>query len=365
MSENSQTPQSYDETYRSLYEEGMTDGLPVVPPTEERVEEMLRGIDRPRDDVVGRLGNNENPLTVEDLAANAVMAGCVPPYMPVLEAGARALADPESNSIQFSVSTGSWAYQWIVNGPVRQKLNIESGSGAFGPNFHANQTISRALGIAYRNTAKIYPGEKDMGVMGNPGKFYLLAGENEEASPWEPYHVTHGYEEDDSTVTLSGPNGWVQWLPDENSPESVLRGMIKNTPRAMRSRSGEDLNATITHAINPYNAEELERADLSKDQIKRYLVENSDVRTEARPDPLSTSATFEDTDIPNRQISQYGDVNSVKITSIGGPGRVNAIIGMSIGGPVTKKIRFPNNWESLVEEYEFERNWVPTEGFYE
>jgi hypothetical protein len=365
MSDESSNSESFEELYRSLYEEGMTDGLPVVPPTEERVAEMLRGTDHPRDHVIGRLGNNDNPLTVEDLAANAVMAGCVPPYLPVLEAGVRALADPDSNSIQFSVSTGSWAYQWIVNGPVRNELDIESGTGAFGPNYHANQTISRALGMAYRNTAKIYPGEKDMGVMGNPAKFYMLAGENEEASPWEPYHVTHGYDVDDSTITLAGPNGWSQWVPRENTAEQILRDMIENTPRSMRGSSGEDLNATVTHAINPYNADELAKADLSKDQIKSYLVENSDMRTEGRPVLLEDEQLFEDTDIHLKQVSQYQDNNSVKIATIGGSGAFNAIIGMSIGGPVTKQIQFPDNWASLVEEYEFDRNWYPEEGFYE
>ena len=349
----------------SLYSEGVTDGLPVVPPTDERVEEMLRGTDHARDHVLGRLGNNENPITVEKLASNAVMAGCLPTYMPILEAGARALADPNSNSIQFSVSTGSWAYQWIVNGPVREMLDVESGSGAFGPSFHANQTIARALGISYRNTAKIYPGEKDMGVMGNPAKFSMLAGENEEASPFEPYHVTHGFDADDSTISLAGPNGMVQWFPAENTAEHVLRGMIRNTPQSMRANSGEDLNATITHAVNPYNAEELEKADLSKDEIKEYLVENSYRTIEKMRQGLVSETLDEEGPVPPRQVRQYADTDAVKIVTVGGPGRVNAILGTSIGGPVTKKIEFPDNWDSLVEEYSVDRNWVPTDGFYD
>lgn len=360
MSEQTRDVQSLTEINTSLYRQGRTDGLPVVPPTDDRVEEMLRGTDHPRDHVLGRLGNNENPLTVEQLASNAVMAGCLPPYMPVLEAGARALADPDSNSIQFSVSTGSWAYQWIVNGPVRDALDIESGSGAFGPSFHANQTIPRALGLAYRNTARIYPGEKDMGVMGNPFKFSFLAGENEEASPWEPYHVTHGFDADDSTISLAGPNGWVQWFPSENTAEHVLRGMLDNTPRSMRARSDEDLNVTILHICNPYNAEELEKADLSKEEIKEYLVENSSVKTDGFSRTFGMGGK-----VPPRQIRQYADTDAIKLATIGGPGRVNAIVGSSIGGPVTKRIEFPDNWESLVEEYALEREWVPTDGFYD
>ncbi|MFB6352816.1 MAG: hypothetical protein ABEJ92_01905, partial [Halobacteriales archaeon] len=245
-------------------------------------------------------------------------------------------------------------------GPVRDALDIESSSGAFGPNFHANQTIPRALGIAYRNTARIYPGEKDMGVMGHPGKFSMLAAENEEASPWEPYHVTHGYDPDDSTISLAGPNGWVQWFPSENTAEHVLAGMLRNTPRSMRASSGEDLNVTILHICNPYNAEELEKADLTKDEIKAYLVENSYVTN----DEYSRSYGGEGK-VPPRQFRQYQDVDAIKLATIGGPGRVNAIVGSSIGGPVTKQIEFPDNWESLVEEYALEREWVPTEGFYD
>ncbi len=338
----------------------MTDGLPVIPPTEDRVEEMLRGTDHQRDHVIGRLGNKENPLTVEQLAANAVMAGCLPSYMPVLEAGARALADPDSNSIQFSVSTGSWAYLWMVNGPVREKLHIESGSGAFGPSFHANQTIARTLGIAYRNTAKIYPGEKDMGVMGHPGKFYMLAGENQEASPFEPYHVTQGYDEDESTITLAGPNGWVQWLPRENSAEGVLKGMLNSTPQSMRARSGDELSATIFHFHNPYNAEELGKEDYTKEEIKQFLVDYSPENKEDFVDILGEDAVD---DLPEQ--SQYFDTDAIHMGTIGGPGRVSLIAGTSIGGPVTHEIEFPNGWEEIAEEYELDRNWVPTDAFYD
>ena len=360
MSKQSESEPSLEEINESLYKRGLTDGLPVIPPTDERVEEMLRGTDHGRDHVLGTLGNNDNPITVEKLASNAVMAGCVPPYMPVLEAGVRALADPDANSIQFSVSTGSWAYRWTVNGPVRQMLDIQSSSGAFGPYFRANRSIARALGIAYRNTARIHPGEKDMGVMGNPGKFSTLAGENEEMSPWEPYHVEQGFDAEDSTITLAGPNSTVQWFPAENTAEHVIRGMIRNTPESMRASTGGGFDATILHICNPYNAEELGKADLSKEEIKEYLVENSYVTKD------EYNRRFPgDEKIPPRQQRQYDDVDAIEVMCIGGPGRVNAIMGTSIGGPVTHEIEFPNGWEELVEEYAVEREWVPTEGFYD
>ncbi len=342
-----------EEVNDSLYAQGMTDGLPIYPPTEERVEEMLRGTDLPADHVIGELGNNENPLTVRALASNGVMAGCLPIYMPVLVAGAEAMADPDSNTIQSSVSTGSWAYSWIVNGPIRDAIEIQSSTNAFGPYFRANRTIARALGLAYKNTAKLFPGEKDMGVVGNPAKFSFLGGENEEQSPWEPYHVTHGFDADASTITLFGPNGFLNWIPRENTAEGVLNGMIRNTPSSMRAFVGPDWNGTIIHALNPYNAEELEKADFSKAEIKEYLVENS-----YSNDQFGVGMYDEEGQkVPPRQVPQYQAAEAVKLVTVGGPGRWSAIIGTSAAGPITKEIDLPDEWEALVEEYAIELEW--------
>ena len=213
MAPDQAADRSLEELSDSLYAKGATDGLPIIPPTPDRIDEMLRGTDRHRDHVIGTLGNRADPLSVEKLASNAVMAGCKPIHLPVLEAGARALADPESNSVQFSVSTGGWAYLSIINGPIRNDLDIQCGTGAFGPGFRANRVIGRALGMAYRNTTRIHPGEKDMATVGNPFKYSLVAGENEEASDWEPYHVERGFDADESTFTLAGPNAFVGWTP--------------------------------------------------------------------------------------------------------------------------------------------------------
>ena len=346
---------------RSLYEQGMTDGLPVHPPTEEEVAEVLRGSAHSPDHVLGHLGNNDNPLTVEQLAANAVMAGCLPPYMPVLEAGSRALADPKSNSIQVSVSTGSWAYQWIVNGPVREKLDIASSSGAFGPNYHANRTIGRALGLAYKNTAKLRPGEKDMGVLGNPFKFSLLAGENEEQNPWEPYHVTHGHDADDSTITLAGPNSFIQYFPHDNTAEDILNGMVRNTPPCMVGgrQQGGDIDQTIFHLVNQYNAEELAAVDMTKRDVKEYVCENSYLRAEDYQKGVLWDGALrrQEGPVSRRQVPQIESPEYVKVATVGGPGRVNAIVGPSIGGPVTERIEFPDGWADLLEEYTLDRQW--------
>ncbi|WP_247004169.1 hypothetical protein [Halosolutus gelatinilyticus] len=359
MSEHKLHNDSTSTVSRSFYREGMTDGLPIVPPTDERIEEMLRGTDNPRDYVLGRLGNDDTPITVEQLASNAVMAGCLPTYMPVLEAGVRALADPQSNSIQFSVSTGGWAYQWVLNGPVLRDLGITHGSGPFGRNARVNRATARALGIAYRNTAKIYPGEKDMGVTGNPLKFSLFLAENESGGPWKPYHVTNGFDEEDSTITLAGPNSFIQWKSEPNSPEDVLHGMIKNTPPSMvgGEQQGGDFDQTIFHVLNPKALETLADANLTKQGVKEYISENSYIPIEEFQKGVLWDNALNDYHgkVDSRQVPQISGPEYVKVVAGEyGESQTNVVLGPSIGGPVTKKIQFPSEWDTLATEYAVE-----------
>lgn len=347
----------------SLYKDGRTDGLPVVPPTEERVEEMLRGTDLAADHEIGRLGNREGILTVEKLATNAVMAGCRPIHLPVLIAGAEALADPASNSIQVSVSTGSWSYLWSLNGPIRDDIDVNSGTGAFGPGFRANRSIGRALGMAYRNTALIHPGEKDMGVLGNPFRYSLIAGENEEQSPWEPYHSSRGFDSDASTITFGAPHSYVQFFPAEMTAEGQLEGMLQNSPTYMTAQRGEAIKKEVFFVLSPYNAQELGEAGYSKQDVKEYLCENALVpREKYTPGGLITE---EDPGIPPQFKRQFKDPDLLNVLVMGGSGRWNAILGHSVGGPVTKEIRTPDNWDSLLEEYTVDRNWGKERDYYE
>ena len=363
MTDNDNDEDTLREINDSLYRKGATDGMPVIPPTDARVEEMLAGTDLPPEHVIGHLGNGDAPLTVQKLATNAVMAGCVPPHLPVLIAGAKALADPDSNSISFSVSTTGWAYLWTINGPVRNDLDIRCRGGAYGPGFRANQVIGRALGLAYKNTTHLHPGEKDMATLGNPFKYSLVAGENQEQSPWEPYHVTHGFEERKSTITLAGPSSFVTWTPYRNDPEHILEGMIYHMDPYVTGRDYK----TVWHMICPYSAEQLGNAGLSKHDVKKYVSENSWMpatkyaRGKYQDRELERSNQGE---IPNLQHRQIADLESLKLVTLGGPGTVNAVIGPSIGGPVTKEIEFPENWEQLVEEYHVEREWGRTSEVY-
>ena len=375
MSGTSQSDASLEEINNSLYRNGASDGLPVIPPTEERVEEMLRGTNLPRDEVIGTLGNRDDPITVERLATNAVMAGCKPIHLPVLVAGAKALADPFSNSIQMSVSTGSWSYFWLLNGPIRKDLDVQCDTGAFGPGHIANRTIGRALGLAYKNTTRIHPGVKDMATVGSPFKYSLIAGENEELNPWDPYHVTHGFEKDESTITLGGPQSFVCWSPYRNDAQHVLEGMVYHMnpyviggPLTSNAGQEQERVHTVFTALNPYNAEELDAAGMTKQEVKEYICENSHVPRYKYSRGGVTEPMFNTVDsgkAPRVQLPQVSDPEYIKILTIGGGGRFNATIGKSIGGPVTKKIQVPDEWDQLLAEYSLNPTWVRDDDYYD
>jgi hypothetical protein len=191
-----------EQSLQALFaENGWTDFLPIVLPTEERVEAMLAGTSRRPDEIVGRLRPTAFrefwEFTVEKVAVNAVMAGARPEYLPVI------LAALASGMTARSSSTTSFASIAMVNGPIRDEIGMNSGIGAFGPYSHANATIGRAYGLASQNLqGGSVPGETYMGSQGNSYAYSACFAENEERSPWTPFHVQHGFDAGTSTVSL-------------------------------------------------------------------------------------------------------------------------------------------------------------------
>jgi hypothetical protein len=194
-------PDTEENLQRLFIEERWTDLLPVVLPTEERVEAMLAGTTRKADEIVGRMRPTAFrefwEFTVEKVAVNAVMAGARPEYLPVI------LAAMASGMTARSSSTTSFATIAMVNGPIRNEIGMNSGIGAFGPYSQANATIGRAYGLASQNLqGGSTPGETYMGSQGNSYAYSAAFAENEERSPWTPFHVQHGFDADTSTVSL-------------------------------------------------------------------------------------------------------------------------------------------------------------------
>jgi hypothetical protein len=349
------------EVNRFFYRRGWADGLPVIPPTEEEVAEMLSGTGLAPDYLVANVLPRQGKATVEKIAVNAVMAGALPTYMPLLIAAVQILADPTSGFGGWGVSTGSWAPFWVVNGPVRKDLHINSGSGALSPGDIANAAIGRAMGLIIKNIGGARKGVEDMGTQGNPGKYSMVIAENEEESPWEPLHVEYGYNKDDSTITVFSPNSYIQTWPYGSDDEGILRGIIDNTlPKG-------GLCITLT----PPHARALFSQGWKKKDIKEFLAEYTRTQPTHLPSYWGTSSPLFDGARPGLRGKRVPvrDTDSVPVLSgpgaiqivvAGGPG---AMIGLHMGGSFfssakkTEKVKLPANWAQIVEKY---KNIVPT-----
>jgi hypothetical protein len=186
--------------------QGFTDGLPVVPPTPELVAAMVEGSGLPAGEPVAPIAPKGAVASVEKVAINAVMAGCRPQYMPVIVAALKALAQPAFNLAGVQGTTHPCAPLVFVNGPVRERIALNCGSNVFGQGFRANATIGRAIRLVLINIGQGLPGRTDMATFGSPCKFSWCAGENEERSPWAPFHVEHGMTTIASTMATLGNN---------------------------------------------------------------------------------------------------------------------------------------------------------------
>jgi hypothetical protein len=184
----------------TLYERGLTDGLPVVPPTAERVRQAVAASGRRGDELIALVPPNYGRATVERIAANAVMAGCRAEYLPVVIAAVEAVCDDAFDLHGVSATTNSPAPLLVVNGPVRSALDINCGAGLFGPGWRANATIGRALRLVCVNVGGATPGVVSMSTLAHPGRYTYCIGEYEEASPWESLATEHGFAPGVSTV---------------------------------------------------------------------------------------------------------------------------------------------------------------------
>jgi hypothetical protein len=340
-----------EEVNRFFYQRGWTDGLPIIPPTEEAVKEMLAGTDLPPDHLLGKLQSRNGKATIEKIAINAVMAGCLPTYLPVLIAGTINLIESEPGFMgytTFGFSTGSWSPFWIINGPVRSQLNINNSSGAFSPGNIANAAIGRAMGLIVKNIGGVRKGVEDMGVMGNPMKYTMVIAENEEESPWEPLHVEMGYKKEDSTICVSFPQSYIQHYPPGTDAVNVLQSCMDNMPRSMR----------YTLVFNPAYAKNLAREGFSKEKIKKYIEENKLVQAnQMKPSvvvPLPQSTPKETGMVP-----LIKDPRFIRIIVGGGPGAFVANLaggGATPGKKEIQKIELPKNWDKLVARY---KNVIP------
>ncbi len=273
---------TFDEVNDHFRGREWTDELPIVPPTVERVAEFLEHTHRKGDETVAILPQANLAAVPWNIAANAVMAGCRPEYMPVLVAAVEALADNNYNLNNIGTTWGVLPYL-VVSGPVVKKLGIECGGQLISKG--ANPSLGRALGLIIKNIAGYKLGRNYMGTFGYPMNFALA--ENDDECPWEPYRVEHGFKREDSTVTACGTVTW-GWPPaiygtaDKDAAQTALEFLsIELTKKPCLARLAERGPQGFRNMINillaPPVAKSLAAAGYSKQQVREYLYEHARV----------------------------------------------------------------------------------------
>ena len=326
------------EAAQELYlERGWTDGLPIVPPTIERVEAMLASTPRDPQEIIGEIPPNWGSATVEKLAINAVMAGCKPKYLPVVIAAVEAMCDPLFNLYAIQATTHPCAPLIIVNGPICDELGLHGGSGAYGPGWRPNATIGRSVRLAQLNVGGARPGVGDMSTQGAPSKYTYCVAENQEANPWEALHIERGFGAEQSTVTvLAGEPPHNINDHSGSSAEDILTivaGAISITGANNAYTGGETLLA-----LGPEHAATIADDGFGKREIREWLHQNARIPLE-RYTHATMMERFEK--IPDGPVPMLVDPDLLMIIVLGGPGKHSSCV-PTFGGSThsaTREIR--------------------------
>jgi hypothetical protein len=269
-----ETDSAFDRVNEYFYERGWTDGLPIVPPTEERVQAMLAGMPwRKADDVISVVPPRMGAASMRQIAVNAVMAGCRPEYLPVVVAALQAVSEPEYGLSHRQTTTHAGAPLVIVNGPIVSELRINCGRGVFGPGWRANATIGRALRLTLVNIGGAGPGV-DASQTGHPGKYTYCIAEYEAASPWEPLHVERGFARDESVVTVvntEAPHSMTENI--QTDPDEIVRTFASCMATLGVNNLYSQGNPVLVLGIE--HAQHIAAAGWSKQDVQKALFERA------------------------------------------------------------------------------------------
>ena len=265
-----------DEAQRAIeycYDQGWSDGLPLVPVSRPLLDRFLATTDKEPDEIIGSLEQVGRDVDVRTAAINAAMAGCKPEYFPVVLAAFDALMRERAARGGGFQSTSGPAPLIVVNGPIRQELGFNTAGGAFGPGFRPNMTIPRAIGLIVRNAFGIHPHVLEQATQGVPGRWSICVAENEEESPWEPFAenggVTGGVSAVSATLTRT-----MEFVDNRHTPnpEDVLRDF-----RDTISRIGSQIFplSSVALVLCPEHAQMFATAGLSKADVQNWLIERS------------------------------------------------------------------------------------------
>jgi hypothetical protein len=255
--------------FAELVRRGWSDGLPVLPPTRAAVDEMIAASGLDGNVVLGVLPPLNGVASVEKIAANAVMAGCLPEYFPLALAAVKGVLKPGFNLDGVQTTTGNVAPMIIVNGACRKSLDINCGANVLGQGWRANATIGRALRLIMTNVGGAIPGEFDKSTVGQPAKYTFCFGENEEENPWEPLHVERGCRATMDTVHVTGCSGVYSAV---DMASQTAKGLLKTFALTMTGGLASGVTTTeVFFVVCPEHAAIFAAAGYSKGAIREEL----------------------------------------------------------------------------------------------
>src|SRR5436190_18763101 len=332
-----------EDEQEAMFARGWSDGLPLVPPTEERVLRMLDGTARDPQEVVGLVPPDIAPATVEKIAINAVMAGCKPEYLPVVLAAVEAVLDERFAMHGVLATTGFVGPVVVVNGPIRRRIGMNAKGNALGQGNRANGAVGRALQLVIRNVGGGRPREVDRATLGNPGKYTYCFAEDEEGSSWEPLSVERGIAPGRSAVTVFAGFG-LQGVVDQKSrdPESLSRSMAESLKAIHNVKLAPSCDALLV--VCPEHERTFRKAGWPKARVYQELYRLCEIPGEELVAGAKGIAEGGPASLAGKTVNKFRPGGLMIVRAGGGAGMFSGIIGgWSAGGPrgsipVTKEV---------------------------
>jgi hypothetical protein len=333
-----------EDEHDAMFARGWSDGLPLVPPIEERVLRMLDGTSRDPQEVLGLVPPDLAPATVEKIVINAVMAGCKPEYLPVVLAAVEAVLEDEFAMHGVLATTMFVGPVVVVNGPIRQRIGMNAKGNALGQGNRANAAIGRALQLVIRNIGGGRPQEVDRATLGNPGKYTYCFAEDEEGSSWEPLAVERGVAPGRSAVTVFAGFG-LQGVVDQKSrdPDSLSRSFAESLKAIHSVKLAPACDAMLV--VCPEHHRTFKEAGWSKARLYEELYRLCEIPGDELVAGAKGIAEGGPASLAGKTVNKFRPGGLLIVRAGGEAGMFSGIIGgWSAGGargsiPVTKEVR--------------------------
>ncbi|HYK70926.1 MAG TPA: hypothetical protein VEV45_23500 [Streptosporangiaceae bacterium] len=319
------------------YEQGWSDGLPVVPATQADIDACVAMTPHPADEIIGSQPHLSRSITVAQAAANAIMAGCRPEYFPVVLAAWQAVCQERSSRGAWQSTSGP-APLLVVNGPVRQRLGINYAGGAFGPGFRANATIARAIGLMVRNGYGVRPQQLEQATQGLPGRWSICLGENEEMSPWEPLSAVGGVPAGTDAVSAILIRT-VEYIDNRStdSAEAVLTDFADTLARMGAYVGGPHSSGGLV--LGPEHAQLLGNAGYRRADVQQWLFEHS-VRN-----PADMTAAGKGEHVGDRPFAMLPSADAIPIVVAGAANAAMSMVFRPFGWAAWAGASVPVQWK--------------------